>query len=82
MNFRGSTGYDVDFERAGRGSWGKAMINDVTDGTNWLSAQGFAGAKRLCIAGAYFGGYGAMISAVHEPRLYQCAVSLNGISDL
>jgi dipeptidyl aminopeptidase/acylaminoacyl peptidase len=82
MNFRGSTGYGVDFERAGQGNWGKAMINDVTDGTNWLIAQGFADAKRLCIAGASFGGYAAMISAVREPRLYQCAVSLNGISDL
>jgi dipeptidyl aminopeptidase/acylaminoacyl peptidase len=58
------------------------MINDVTDGTNWLIAQGFADAKRLCIAGASFGGYAAMISAVREPRLYQCTVSLNGISDL
>ena len=82
MNFRGSTGYGVNFEKAGQGNWGEAMINDVTDGTNWLIEQGFADAKRLCITGASFGGYAAMISAVREPNLYQCAVSLNGVSDL
>jgi dipeptidyl aminopeptidase/acylaminoacyl peptidase len=31
MNFRGSTGHGVAFEKAGRKEWGQAMVNDVTD---------------------------------------------------
>lgn len=82
MNFRGSTGHGVAFEKAGRKEWGQAMVNDVTDGAQWLIAQGLADSRRMCIVGASFGGYVTMLSAVREPSLYQCGVALNGVSDL
>lgn len=34
MNFRGSTGYGKAFTNAGNKEWGKAMQNDITDGSN------------------------------------------------
>ena len=40
MNFRGSTGYGVAFEKAGRNQWG--IDDDVIDGAQWLVSQGFA----------------------------------------
>lgn len=36
MNFRGSTGYGVSFERAGRQQRGQVMLDDITDGARWL----------------------------------------------
>jgi len=82
MNFRGSTGYGVAFERAGRKQWGDAMVNDVSDGTRWLLKRGLADQERICIVGASFGGYATLMGAVHEPTLYKCGVSLNGVADL
>jgi dipeptidyl aminopeptidase/acylaminoacyl peptidase len=82
MNFRGSTGYGADFEQAGRKQWATVMIDDITDGAKWLVDRGMANPERMCVVGASFGGYAAMMSLVKEPRLYECGVSLNGVSDL
>ena len=82
MNFRGSTGYGVAFEKAGRKQWGNVMLNDINDATRWLVAEALAEPSRICILGEAFGGYAAMMSAVQNPDLYECAASLNGISDL
>lgn len=82
INFRGSTGYGEAFEQAGRRQWGQAMQDDITDGTRWLVEQGFADAKRICIFGGSYGGYAALMGAAKEPDLYQCAASLNGVTDL
>ena len=82
MNFRGSTGYGVAFRKAGDKQWGQAMQDDITDGTHWLVEQGIADAGKICIVGASYGGYAALMGVVKEPNLYRCAVSLNGLSDL
>ncbi len=82
MNFRGSTGYGREFMMAGKGNWGKSMQDDVTDGTHWLVEQGLADPEKLCIVGASYGGYAALMGAVKEPELYRAAISLNGVADL
>lgn len=82
INFRGSTGYGLEFERAGRKQWGQAMQDDITDGTRWLIEQDLAAADQICIFGASYGGYAALMGAVKEPELYRCAASLNGVTDL
>ncbi len=82
MNFRGSTGYGVAFRQAGDKEWGQAMQDDITDGTHWLIDQSMADAGKICIVGASYGGYAALMGVVKEPNLYRCAVSLNGVSDL
>lgn len=81
-NFRGSTGYGDHFERAGRGQMGLAMQDDLTDGVNWAVKQGIADPKRLCIAGASYGGYAAMWGIAKNPALYRCAISISGVSAL
>ena len=81
-NFRESTGYGVAFEKAERKQWGDVMLNDINDATRWLVYNALAEPSRICIVGEVFGGYAAMISAVKHPDLYECAASLNGISDL
>ncbi len=81
-NFRGSAGYGRSFEAAGRGEWGAAMQDDLTDGVHALVALGFADPHRIAILGASYGGYAALMGAVREPDLFRCAVSINGVSDL
>jgi dipeptidyl aminopeptidase/acylaminoacyl peptidase len=82
MNYRGSTGYGNEFQGAGSRQWGKAMQDDVTDGTRWLAAEGYADPRRTCIVGWSYGGYAALMGAVKEPELYACVVSVAGVSDL
>ena len=80
--FRGSTGFGDAFRLAGRQQWGGLMQDDVTDGVKFLTAQGIADPRRVCIVGASYGGYAALAGAAFTPDLYVCAVSINGISNL
>lgn len=81
-NFRGSEGYGRKFAELGYGQWGRAMQDDLTDAVNHLVQQGSVDPKRICIVGASYGGYAALVGAALTPDLYRCSVSVAGISDL
>ncbi len=81
-NFRGSTGYGVDFQRAGHGEWGRKMQTDMSDGLAHLVKEGIADPKRACIMGASYGGYAALAGVTLQHGVYRCAVSVAGISDV
>jgi Dipeptidyl aminopeptidases/acylaminoacyl-peptidases len=80
--FRGSTGFGQEHYKAGWGQWGKAMQDDLTDGVNFFVKKGYADPARVCIVGASYGGYAALAGAAFTPDLYQCAVSIAGVSHL
>lgn len=80
--FRGSSGFGQKFVEAGFGEWGGRMQDDVTDGVEHLVQSGQAKRGSICIAGASYGGYTALMGAVKTPELYQCASSIAGVSDL
>jgi dipeptidyl aminopeptidase/acylaminoacyl peptidase len=82
MNFRGSSGYGHDFMKQGLASWGQAMQDDVEDGTHWLIKEGTADKNNICIAGASYGGYAALMGGIKTPDLYKCIISFAGISDV
>lgn len=81
-NFRGSAGFGRAFAESGYGEWGRKMQDDITDGVKALVEQGTVDGGRLCIVGASYGGYAALAGAALTPDLYQCAVSIAGVSDL
>lgn len=81
-NFRGSVGYGRDFEVAGYRQWGGLMQDDLTDAAQFMVAKGFTDPQRICIVGASYGGYAALMGAIKTPDLYQCAISLNGVTHL
>ena len=82
VNFRGSSNYGRSFQQAGARQFGAAMQDDVTDATRWAISQGVADPERICIYGASYGAYAAMVGAAREPDLYQCAVGYVGLYDL
>ena len=82
VNFRGSDGYGYEFKSAGLKRWGLEMQDDLTDAVLWATQQGIADKGRVCIVGASYGGYAALMGAVKTPELYRCAVSFAGVSDL
>lgn len=82
VNFRGSAGYGRAFRQAAAREWGGTMQDDLTDATRWAIQQGYADAGRICIYGASYGGYAALMGVAREPSLYKCAVGYVGVYDL
>jgi dipeptidyl aminopeptidase/acylaminoacyl peptidase len=82
VNFRGSGNYGKEFREKGYRQWGKAMQDDLTDATRWAVSQGIADANRICIYGASYGAYAALMGAAKEPSLFRCAVGNVGTYDL
>ncbi|WP_246601230.1 alpha/beta hydrolase family protein [Alteromonas antoniana] len=81
-NFRGSQGYGYSFSESQMKSWGLQMQDDLTDVTQWMLDQGYADPEKMCIVGASYGGYAALMATVKTPEMYQCAVSFAGVANL
>lgn len=82
VNYRGSGGYGHRFEQAGARQWGRSMQDDLTDATRWAIAEGLADPSRVCIYGASYGAYAALMGVAREPALYRCAAGYVGVYDL
>ncbi|UPG95729.1 alpha/beta hydrolase family protein [Luteibacter aegosomatissinici] len=82
VNFRGSSGFGLDFQQRGYRQWGGAMQDDVTDATHWAIDNKLVDGRRVCIFGGSYGGYAALMGAAREPGLYRCAVGEAGVYDL
>jgi dipeptidyl aminopeptidase/acylaminoacyl peptidase len=79
--FRGSTGYGWKLFHAGWKSWGTTMQDDLADAVRWAAEQGIADAKRVCIVGASYGGYAALMAPIRYPDLFKCSVAYVAVSD-
>jgi dipeptidyl aminopeptidase/acylaminoacyl peptidase len=80
--FRGSTGFGSKLFRAGWKQWGLKMQDDIADGTRWAIAEGTADPKRVCIAGASYGGYATLMGLINDPDLYKCGIDWVGVTDI
>ena len=81
-DYRGSRGYGWKHFRASWKEWGQAMQDDLADSVQWAVKQGLADPKRICIAGASYGGYAALMGVVRDPALYRCAVAFAAVTDI
>lgn len=82
VNYRGSGGYGEAFEKMGYRHWGDTMIQDVLDATQLMVDQGKVDGDRLCVYGASYGGYAALMSAVRAPDLFKCTIGYVGVYNL
>lgn len=82
VNFRGSGGYGKDFMYSAFQQWAGEMQDDLTDSVRWAIEAGITEEGRVCIYGASYGGYSALMSAVKEPDLYACTAGYVGVYDL
>jgi dipeptidyl aminopeptidase/acylaminoacyl peptidase len=79
---RGSTGYGARHFKSSFKQWGLSMQDDLTDGVRWAIAQGIADPKRICIAGASYGGYATLMGLIKEPELFRCGIDWVGVTDI
>ncbi len=82
VNYRGSGNHGWAFRQAGARQWGGAMQDDLTDATRWAVREGHADANRICIYGASYGAYAALMGVAREQELYRCAAGYVGVYDL
>ncbi|MBV7538766.1 prolyl oligopeptidase family serine peptidase [Duganella sp. sic0402] len=80
--FRGSTGYGSKLFLAGWKQWGLKMQDDIADATRWAIDKGYADPKRICIAGASYGGYATLMGLIKDPDLYKCGFEWVGVTDI
>lgn len=80
--FRGSSGFGSAHYDAGKGEWGKKMQDDLTDSVKFLIEKGYVNPNKVCVVGLSYGGYAALAGGAFTPDMYQCVVSVNGVSDL
>jgi dipeptidyl aminopeptidase/acylaminoacyl peptidase len=81
-NFRGSEGYGHEFVERGIGRWGLEMQDDITDGVDWLVAEGIADPDRLGIYGSSYGGFAALHALMKEPDKFKAGASFAGVTDV
>lgn len=82
INYRGSSGRGPGFEEAGYKQWGTGMQQDLIDGVKWTIAHHYADPARICVYGGSYGGYAALMQVIRAPKLYKCAISYDGVTDL
>jgi dienelactone hydrolase len=82
VNFRGSGGYGLEFQRGGYRQFGRRMQDDLTDGVKWALAEGIADPKRVGIFGASYGGYAVLAGLAFTPELYRIGINYVGVADL
>jgi dipeptidyl aminopeptidase/acylaminoacyl peptidase len=80
--YRGSTGFGTGHFQAGWKQWGLKMQDDIADGAKWAIAEGIVNPKRICIAGASYGGYATLMGLLNDPDLYQCGIDWVGVTDI
>jgi dipeptidyl aminopeptidase/acylaminoacyl peptidase len=82
VNYRGSGARGSNFQEAGWKGWGTNIQDDITDGVQAMIAQGMANKDKICIYGASFGGYSALMNPIRNPGMYKCAIGYAGVYDL
>ncbi|MFY8351363.1 alpha/beta hydrolase family protein [Pseudoalteromonas sp. SSM20] len=81
-NFRGSSGYGYEFEMSALQNWGNEMQNDLEDAAKWMISEGYTDKDRICMVGASYGGYAALMALVKHPETFKCAASFAPVTDL
>lgn len=82
-NFRGSTTYGREYERANHGVWGVADTHDCLAAHDHLATLDWIDSTRVAIFGASYGSYMALHSVVDDPDgRFACAVSKYGDCDI
>lgn len=83
INFRGSTGYGRDFERANHGVWGVDDTEDCLAAADYLASLDWVDGDRIAIFGASYGSYMALASLARDPKhRFACGIAKYGDSDI
>ncbi|MCE9647545.1 MAG: S9 family peptidase [Chloroflexi bacterium] len=82
-NYRGSTGYGQEFERANYNDWGVGDTQDCLYGAKYLRTLKDVKPDRIAITGGSYGGYMTVNALSRDPEyLFACGIAKYGDSNL
>jgi len=82
-NYRGSTGYGVEFEDLIRvNGWGSDEQEDIWAGAEALIERGIAAEGKIGMTGTSYGGYSSWYAITKAPQLITAAAPICGMTDL
>jgi dipeptidyl aminopeptidase/acylaminoacyl peptidase len=81
-NYRGSTGFGIDFLNAGTKEVGLGTEEDLFDAAQWAIENGVADPKRIAAMGGSMGGYATLRALEMKPDLFACGVDAFGPGDI
>jgi dipeptidyl aminopeptidase/acylaminoacyl peptidase len=75
-NYRGSTGYGREFQRANLFDMGGGDLQDVLAAADWMKQTGYVDPKKLILMGGSYGGYMTMMGVAKAPDVWAAAVPI------
>ena len=75
-NYRGSTGYGKEFEKANLFDMGGGDLQDVLAAAEWIKQTGYVDPKKLILMGGSYGGYLTMMGVTKAPELWAAGVPI------
>lgn len=81
-NFRGSTGYGLEFMKMVEGNWGEGPRLDNIWGLEYLYDNCLAARDKTLLMGGGFGGYMALLLHGRHPEYFKAVVDIFGPSNL
>lgn len=81
-NYRGSTGYGVQYRQALDGRWGERDVADVAAGIKHAIKEGWCDPRRVALSGGSASGSTVLLTAAQHPDLVSAVVALFPVTDL
>ncbi|MFW5772813.1 MAG: prolyl oligopeptidase family serine peptidase, partial [Phototrophicaceae bacterium] len=81
VNYRGSTTFGRDFERAILGNLGDVEVDDMAAAVKWLVDNGVARKDAILVSGGSYGGYLTLQSMGRRPDLWAGGMGIVAIAD-
>jgi dipeptidyl aminopeptidase/acylaminoacyl peptidase len=82
VNYRGSGNRGRAFRSAGAREWGRAMQDDLADAAAWAVTEAIARPGQICLIGASYGAYAALMGVARDSEVFACAIGAFGVYDL
>lgn len=80
-NYRGSTGYGVEFSMKGQKEAGGKEFDDLIDGVDHLVKMGLVDEKKVGITGGSYGGYATAWGSTYYSHRFAAGVMFVGLSN-
>jgi dipeptidyl aminopeptidase/acylaminoacyl peptidase len=75
-NYRGSTGYGQEFQKANVMDMGGGDLQDVLAATDFIKKTGYVDPTKLIVMGRSYGGYMTMMAVTKAPDLWAAGVAI------
>jgi dipeptidyl aminopeptidase/acylaminoacyl peptidase len=75
-NYRGSTGYGEEFQRANLFDMGGGDLQDVLAAADFIKQTGYLDPKKIALVGGSYGGYMTMMGVTKAPEVWAAGVPI------